>query len=693
MADRWIRSGLKPGLGAYVSWHLGPGEPYYRMPPGASGQWSPLILQLAGTTPADIVARVNRRARELGHRKPVLAEPVLRGPVPRGKPETSYAMFLGKDEFFKVLAHSGSGALRRMIQRTVLGRFLAKGTRAERSVRARPRVTEGRPEKGSVVVGVIDDGIAFAQARFRTATGRSRVEYAWVQDGLAPARGARVDYGREYSKREIDALLARATFDGAIDEDQFYSLAGMADFSRPGQGSVAYRAAHGTHVMDLACGEDPATVPDGGDKRPIVCVQLPALASADTSGASLEPYVLHAIDYILDRADRIAAARNCGRLPVVINFSYGFVAGPHNGTSAIEAAIDAIVEQRRALGQEVRIVLPAGNSNLTRCHAVVGFERPGARQRLHWQVLPDDRTSSFIEIWLPERTSRQRGSRVSITVTPPGGTASPLLDESSGAGVALRRGGDIVCQVSYSEEPAPAGRGRFFIAALPTAYPNPPTRLAPCGIWIIEIRNHTLGKGETLRAWIQRDDTLYGQGRRGRQSFFEERCYKRYNGQGWIIADDGLQPPCTVKRAGLINAIATGPEPLVAGGFRRKETTLADYSACGTDLPDRSLQPPYRNVDAAVVSDDSRVFRGVLGAGSRSGSVIAMNGTSVAAPQVARWVADELAAGRPGDRKALQALARREDAQLPPLPRKSRHRAGAGRADLPPVYPQVRYDN
>jgi len=39
----------------------------------------------------------------------------------------------------------------------------------------------------------------------------------------------------------------------------------------------------------------------------------------------------------------------------------------------------------------------------------------------------------------------------------------------------------------------------------------------------------------------------------------------------------------------------------------------------------------------------------MLAAGTRSRSVVAVNGTSVAAPQVTRWIADRMAAGYSGD--------------------------------------------
>ena len=51
---------------------------------------------------------------------------------------------------------------------------------------------------GTVVMGIIDDGIAVAQEQFRKGPVDSRVEYWWVQDGF------------HYTKAQIDALLSNA---------------------------------------------------------------------------------------------------------------------------------------------------------------------------------------------------------------------------------------------------------------------------------------------------------------------------------------------------------------------------------------------------------------------------------------------------------------------------------------------------
>src|SRR5262245_58852730 len=38
------------------------------------------------------------------------------------------------------------------------------------------------PEHGTVVMGIIDEGLAIANSRFRAANGGSRIEYVWLQD-------------------------------------------------------------------------------------------------------------------------------------------------------------------------------------------------------------------------------------------------------------------------------------------------------------------------------------------------------------------------------------------------------------------------------------------------------------------------------------------------------------------------------
>jgi hypothetical protein len=217
--------------------------------------------------------------------------------------------------------------------------------------------------------------------------------------------------------------------------------------------------------------------------------------------------------------------------------------------------------------------------------------------------------------------------------------------------------------------------------------PVPLDPIAPPGLWTLTLRNRALSSTETLEAWVQRDDAPVGYPRRGRQAYFDAPSYRRYDEAGRPIEED--DPACPVKRAGSINAIATGRDTIVIGSLMREEQRAPPYSAGGAITKPVSATSPHRcGPDALTVSDDSVVRAGVLAAGTHSGSVVSMNGTSVAAPLMTRWIASELAAGRRGNRRAVWKLVNDHEILLL-TPKPSPERGGAGRAPLPPVHPVV----
>lgn len=533
----------------------------------------------------------------------------------------------------------------------------------------------------TVVVGVIDDGIAFAHARFRRGAA-TRVEYWWLQDGrIAPSPALVLPYGRELSKPEIDALLQRCTSAGMVDEDELYQRAGLNDFRTDAHKSAAWRISHGTHVMDLACGFNPD---ENRDDRPVVCVQLPARITADTSGANLCAFASAAIDYILNRADRIAAARGVGILPVVINLSYGTLGGPHDGTSRFERFVDARIAERKARGSTLDVILPAGNSHLSRCHAQVAFASKTATADLPWRILPDDRTPSYLDVWLPPHAGS--AARMAITMTPPSGLESPSLAEGDATLLRWRNAsGQTVCEAQYHFFGPPVARGRFRVTVQPTLALNPGVATAPSGVWTIRLANRKLAPSQRVHAWIQRDDSLYGHPILGRQSYLDHPAYERYDNAGRAVEIDNAAGP--VARASLLNALATGHESVVIGGYVRSTRKVTKCSASGPATKSASTtKPPRVGPDALAPSDDSLAHAGILAAGARSGAVVAMNGTSVAAPQVARWLAEQRAQGiTTRARDLVQARAQQDEAAAPPGPPLDMHRAGKGRINLKPA--------
>lgn len=515
-----------------------------------------------------------------------------------------------------------------------------------------------------VMIGIIDDGIAFAHDRFRRGGG-TRFEYFWNQDGPPTPTPPWFGYGLELEKAlpvtGMDARMAQCTHAGIVDEDQVYRLTRHLRYGITSHKPLAARAAHGTHVADVACGQPPATA---NNLRPIIGVQLPVAMTADTSGGSLAGYALDGLRYILNRAQNI---------PLVVNLSYGLVAGPHNGGSILEQGIEQLIALRNQARSPFSVVLPAGNSFLSRIHARVRLPAPPPRSRLTWCVQPDDKTPSFMEIW-PQGPGP---CPASVRVTTPTGIQSPWINP--GEVWVWIAGGAVLAEVVYFDLPGP-GRDRpmIFIALAPTASDDAaPT--APAGEWIVQLRANS---ATVLRAWIQRDDTPFGYPQRGRQSYFVDPRYERRDESGRDLELD--QPGSLVRRYGTLNALATGGRPVVVGAYRRKERQLSNYSAGGPVIRPARGAPWQDGPDVVAAGDDSAIHRGLAAAGTRSSSVILMSGTSVAAPQVTRLIADRMAQGLPCDRASIAALGVPLLPPPPPGPLMDM-RAGGGAIVVPPI--------
>jgi hypothetical protein len=193
--------------------------------------------------------------------------------------------------------------------------------------------------------------------------------------------------------------------------------------------------------------------------------------TAEVDNGNLLPYVALAIDFIVSSALQIAADRNVPPLPIVINFSYGRLEGPHDDTHPIEQLIEWTIAACQVFGFPLRVVLPAGNSFLQRTHAQRSFQATGETKTLNWRVLPDDRTDSFAEIWLPQPAASGPASRLTVTLTTPTGQ-SFSIDETLTV-VPFPSG-----WLAYVTLPT---RRVFVVLLLPTTDFNPAATLATAG--------------------------------------------------------------------------------------------------------------------------------------------------------------------------------------------------------------------
>src|SRR5262249_53551548 len=148
------------------------------------------------------------------------------------------------------------------------------------------------------------------------------------------------------------------------DEDMLYEEAGANAELDYFASLIKRHATHGAHVMDLATGYAPEHEKCPPEEIRIIAVQLPNSVTVDTSSFGKDMYMLSALHYIFDRADIIAKGYNVDKLRLVINFSYGYSGGRHDGETELEAAINELVELRRKCTGPTALVLPSGNTFL-----------------------------------------------------------------------------------------------------------------------------------------------------------------------------------------------------------------------------------------------------------------------------------------------------------------------------------------
>jgi hypothetical protein len=487
------------------------------------------------------------------------------------------------------------------------------------------------PQIGRVVIAVIDQGIAFANSRFFTG-GAPRIEYLWQQNMLGtvvptPALTMSFTPGFELDKTAIQTALTAARAAGAS-EDWVYQNFGGLTFGVDGYKPLAHRKTHGTHVLDLAAGDINTS------QHPIIAVDMPEDAVGDPAGSTLSVQAAWGLIYILDRAEKLRNPNE--KLPVVANLSYGPHEGPHDGTSTLEVFMDKIWQMANGPGANtpLEIVLAAGNFRQTRAHAAIDLQA-SKRKDLRWRLQPGSLSASLMEIWLPPGG----GHNVTVILTPPFTSAAlpPISVSPAKLTDAFTAAGNEVYSARYVPATAPAADSIVLSIARTATDPAGAwgDAVAPSGVWRVTLNSTAAVQG--LKSWIKRSDTLSGRRAKGRQSYFDDPNFSRSGRNGRPRDFDPVGSASYVRRFESLSGIATGKKTWIIGGYRNSDFYPAFYSSHGTRIVGGAPSGP----DWLTCSDESDVLRGVHAAGTRSGSVVAMNGTSAAAPQATRWIAKE----------------------------------------------------
>lgn len=400
--------------------------------------------------------------------------------------------------------------------------------------------------------------------------------------------------------------------------------------------------------------------------------------------------MLSAIEYVFHRARAIATHYGMPEIPLILNFSYGWSANRHDGNSSFEVAVEDLLQARKAVQPLTELVMPTGNNFDKRMHA--SFTNSDMREgvlKFGWNLLPDDRTSSYLEMWLPKGFDPDGWQ---VTVTPPAGAVldAPAIinitpDPTQFGGdprrfTELEVAGANIGQLSVDKHRG--SRWRVLVALVPTVPMAPEGRRSAVGLWtiIVHTGGDALPEGQALNVWVQRDDDPTQLGTGGQQSYLVD-----FNpappARGVFYDPDAPLGP--VRGYGCLNGIGTSPSTLRVAGYDQITGRPAAYSgssAIGV-LPDGTVTLGPEMPFMSAVSDQGAFRPGLPSIGVLSGSGARIVGTSAAAASASRLFVTNIANGR----NMLEGISALPAIPASPTQRDARQRVRTGAYIAPPV--------
>lgn len=559
------------------------------------------------------------------------------------------------------------------------------GLPRESTVSTNSTVAWATPAKVATLhfVGVVDDGLPFLHPDINP--NGENVFFVWDQtgfesrigglksNGVAPVNMA---YGSEFvglpngrTKAPIKTAIDTAiTTHPARYDREAYRLLGyqmQSGIRMHGVGVLHAAAGVGARRPLINGGAKLAAVPK--DKLPVIAVQFPRTAANDTSGGWLGFHVLDGIRYIIDRAAAVAKQTEA-KWDVVINVSFGGSAGPHDGTSMVELAIDELCT---AYNDNVAVILGAGNTHGRRMHALneVTKSKPGS---FTVNVPPDKGSDTYVEFWLPTSLQGQLDLVELEIVSPSGdkhvlkaGNAAIWCPSQAKVGY-----GNTTAAAIFARRVAQGLNGTMVLLAV---RPTAASRLRPrgsAGEWRVTV---LLGKKVSgkhpVHAWIERDDRLSGAKRTQQAKFVVDRTGS--------VPDVSL-PIRNPERMDkyTFNSLANGKMTFVAGALNASSRLSGATGGLNVDVPRYSSAGPTISAsrigpDISAVTDASISSPGLILSGTFAGQTTRMSGTSIAAPRLANGFSTLLANG------VYTLTTLRKAVGKPPTPNAKTERVGA----------------
>lgn len=455
---------------------------------------------------------------------------------------------------------------------------------------------EGLAGQG-VIIGVYDSGLDLDHEDFLRPDGATRVLYAWDQtaegDGPGAVGSATLDYGAECTPPLIDG-------DGCP----------MRDAN-----------GHGTHVTGTAAGDGSATgrglpayrFPGGAPRADLIVVK-----GGDFSFTT--DRLVDGVAYIFERAAAL------GR-PAVVNVSLSSAQGPHDGTTLLERALDALVGPGRILvsgsgnsGDHRNTFPPVANGPN---HAAGVAGGPG-----HAVVIPPYTPVEgaaplgvSLELWYDGADS------LALTIRSPGGHAvtvptgdSALVETPDGA----------IAVLNAVDGPDPGNGDHAILLALANYGGAPPP--SP-GRWALEVSPRAVHADGAYHLWI----TGFALDGRGPPPGLEGGASNRFLVGVPASADRVLAAGAHVTKHAWI---AVDGEPEVFA-LREDLGDIAFFSSPGprTDGVQKPDVTAPGKVLISALSRDATLFDRAQWLIEEDSVHVGLFGTSMAAPQLAAAVA------------------------------------------------------
>ena len=534
----------------------------------------------------------------------------------------------------------------------------------------------------AVVLGVVEDACPFGHAATLQDDQSTRIVSLWDQSNVAPPQApwtcpATFPYGQQLTREALNGLLAQFRLDDDIDEEAMYANPHvyMPDLMR--------RSSHGAAVIDLLAGNTPLLgvgTPDDGTpapltagqlaadellrKAPIVVVRLPREQTMISSGRWLAVNAVDALHRIMGEARGLGAPSPAPPPPLVVNVSYGAIAGSHDGTSMIESAVDELCDGY----ENMAVVVAAGNAHGTvhdcdalgpaavlagGVHATHDLP-PGKAVILTLQLPADKPFETYVEIWFSD-PAKQPGAdqwlaqdEVAVTVAGPDGVIRCGVLPGMACYMPAN-GAQTVAGLVFVKKASQSLHRSMALLVLAATRLHADFVNATAGRWTITLVNlrqpgSAGARDLSVQAWVERDDTTFG--------------IDRPQSARLVPNDDGAAGHLNDQN--IFSTLAGGQCTLSAGALLQPRDELGHSAASAYTAAGPAVD---KGPTMSAVADAGFALSGIRVAGSRSGMVLRANGTSMAAPQVARYVALRLASG--------EKLAQIRQS-LPPGPRDAR---------------------